>query len=392
MCFRDVQRRRTSRFLLRAAGNLAIRSGQRTSLGRDPLPAVVIEKDAQYVLNHCTRYLARDGDEARHDFGQYEPGDPRAKIADAWRYPIIDSYYDGASMDASYGFNCVTFVYDGRVTPASEVAVTGSFTELYDPVALAPVRFLGEPSGLWSLSLRVPKGQIHTYKLRVDGAWKVDPINPQVVTLDNGKQWSRFFTEGCQIPLTLGRRERELLGRIVAHLLPFRSGENSKFIRGLYESLDRGERERQFPLAYRLDEEVGVVNYIDKVIARAERHNADDYKDCLSIIEGVLRSRYPGRDPVTLPSDAYADLYGEMANDDVAGWDKARYGSPRYFLLLLRRHAMTGAFVHPRHGGNSGTAGWAYLETRFRDADGNSLFDWRQAMEAPLGRNEDYRG
>ncbi|MEY2441789.1 MAG: hypothetical protein QOJ46_1215 [bacterium] len=344
------------------------------------------------MLNHCTRYLARDSDEPRHDFGQFEPGDPRAKIADAWRYPVIDSYYDGASMDASYGFNCVTFVYDGRVTPASDVSVTGSFTELYAPIALKPVEFLGEPSGIWSLSLRVPKGQIHTYKLRVDGSWLIDPINPQVVTLDNGKQWSRFFTEGCQIPLTLGRRERELLGRVVAHLLPFRSTENSKFIRQTYESLDRGERERQFPLAYRLDEEVGVVNYIDKVIARAERHNADDYRDCLNIIEGVLRSRYPGRDPVTLPSGAYADLYGEMANDDVPGWDKSRYGSPRYFLLLLRRHAMTGAFVHPRHGGNSGTAGWAYLETRFRDADDKSLFDWRQAMEAPLGHNEDYRG
>ena len=53
---------------------------------------------------------------------------------------------------------------------------------------------------------------------------------------------------------------------------------------------------------------------------------------------------------------------------------------------------MTGAFVHPRHGGNSGTAGWAYLESRFRDADDKTLFDWRQAMEAPLGRNTDYRG
>jgi hypothetical protein len=48
--------------------------------------------------------------------------------------------------------------------------------------------------------------------------------------------------------------------------------------------------------------------------------------------------------------------------------------------------------VHPRHGGNSGTAGWAYLETRFRDKDDKTLFDWRQAMEAPLGRNTDYRG
>jgi hypothetical protein len=361
-------------------------------LGREPLPAVVIEKDDQYVLNHCTRYLARDGDEARHDFGQFEPGDPRARISEAWRYPIVDSYYDGKSMDASYAFNSVTFVYDGRVTPATEVAVTGSFTELYATVALRPVTFLGEPSGIHAVCVRVPKGQIHTYKLRVDGAWTVDPINPQVVTLDNGKQWSRFFTEGCQIPLTLARRERELLGRLVAHLLPFRSGENSKFIRGLYESMDRESRARQFPLAYRLDEEVGVVNYIDKVIARAERHYEGQYKTVLSIVDAVLRQRYPGRDPLTLAPEAYADLYAEMARNDVPGWDRQRYDNPRFFLLVLRRHAMTGAFVHPRHGGNSATAGWAYLESRFKDADGKTLFDWRQAMEHPLGRNEDYRG
>jgi hypothetical protein len=127
------------------------------------------------------------------------------------------------------------------------------------------------------------------------------------------------------------------------------------------------------------------VNYIDKVVARAERHHIDDYRTCLDLIDEVLKARNPGRDPLTLPRDAFADLYGEMADDRVGGWDTSRYGSPRYFLLLLRRHAMTGAFVHPRHGGNSGTAGWAYLQSRYP-------FDWAAAMEAPLGRNTDYRG
>jgi hypothetical protein len=58
----------------------------------------------------------------------------------------------------------------------------------------------------------------------------------------------------------------------------------------------------------------------------------------------------------------------------------------------LRRHAITGAFVHPRHGGNSGTAGWRYLESRYVDSGGQTLFDWAKAIEAPLGRNVDYRG
>jgi len=49
----------------------------------------------------------------------------------------------------------------------------------------------------------------------------------------------------------------------------------------------------------------------------------------------------------------------------VNGWDTADYGSPRYVLDLLRRHSFTGAFCHPKYGGNrpvqnsivSGTAG-----------------------------------
>lgn len=359
------------------------------------MPVTVVEKDDLYVFNHCTRFLARDVVERRHDFGQFDPADPRAVICESWRYPIVDSFFDGAAVDASYPFNAVTFVYDGRSRAVGDVAVVGTFTELFAPVDLRPVRFLGEPSGLWALTVRVPKGQVHWYRLRVDGEWSTDPINPQTVTLDNGQEWSRFFTEACQIPLTLSRRERELLGRLTSHLLPFRSVENSRFIREIYQKLDGRSREEQFPLAYRLDEEVGVVNYIDKVISRAERHNADDYRVCLALIDQLLRARYQGRDPLTLPPEAYIELYAQMAsgeNGEVPGWDTGRYGRPKFFLLLLRRHAMTGAFVHPRHGGNSGTAGWVYLESRFRDDQDRSLFDWRAAIEAPLGRNTDYRG
>jgi hypothetical protein len=209
---------------------------------------------------------------------------------------------------------------------------------------------------------------------------------------DNGERWSRFFTDNCQIPLELSRRERDVLGRLVAHLLPFRLAENSRFVQQVYDTLDRASRTTAFPLAYRLDEDVGVVNYIDKVLARPERHNADDYHACLAIIDRLLRARHAGLDPLLLPPDDYAALYAEMETDRVDGWDTGRYGSPRYFLLLLRRHAMTGAFVHPKAGGNSGGVGWCYLEDRFSDPQGGTLFDWRRAIEQPLGHSSDYRG
>src|SRR5439155_11283226 len=128
----------------------------------------------------------------------------------------------------------------------------------------------------------------HAYKFLVDATYVVDSINPQRTVLDNGQTWSRLFTDACQQSLFLSRRERDLLGRLVAHLLPFRQEENSRFIRQVYDSLDRASRAQAFPLAYRLDEEVGVVNYIDKLLARTEQHNADDYRTCLGIIDGLL--------------------------------------------------------------------------------------------------------
>jgi Gluconate 2-dehydrogenase subunit 3 len=356
------------------------------------VPAIRVDRDDVYVLNHCTRFLARDSTDPRHDFGQYAPGDSRAAICEAWRFPIIDSHYDGASVEDSYRYNDVTFVYDARRDGSASVAVVGTFGDLYDPLPLEPVRFLGDETGYLAVSVRVPKGQVHRYRFDVDGRSIIDPINPQQMRTDNGEVWSRFFTDSCHIPLALCRRERELLGRLVAHLLPFQLPENSVFIAEVYNELDRATREQEFPLAYRLDEEVGAVNYIDKVLARTEQHHADDYHTCLALIDGLLRSRFGGLDPLTLPPDVYADLYAEMKSNVVEGWDTGRYADPQFFLLLLRRHAMTGVFAHPKSGGNSGAAGWIYLESRFRDERDQTLFDWRRAIEAPLGRSTDYRG
>lgn len=357
------------------------------------MAAVVVDRDDLYVLNHCTKYLARDVRDRRHDFGQYAPEDGRAAVCEAWRFPVVDAHRDPADPDGSYGYNDVTFVHDARgAAPPQEVAVVGTFGPLYQAVPLRPVLFLGEASGFWAVTLRVPKGQVHLYKTGVDGRWGVDPVNPQRQRQDDGREWSRFFTDGCQAPLVLGARERDVLGRLVAHLLPFRLPENRRFVREVYDALDRQSRTQAFPLAYRLDEEVGVVNYIDKVLARAEQHLADDYHTCLHIIDGLLRSRWGGLDPLMLPPEAYEDLYAEMAAESVPGWDTGRYGSPRHFLLVLRRHAMTGAFTHPKSGGNAGAVAWAYLESRFRDDQDRTLFDWRRALEPPLGRSTDYRG
>jgi hypothetical protein len=333
------------------------------------MTSVVAGRDEQYVLNHCTRFLARD----------------RGAVAEAFHFPVVDTHWNGRSAEESYGFNDVTFLYDGRAQPAGEVRVVGSFGELYAPVPLRSVDFLDDPTGLWAATVRVPKGQVHTYKFVVDGAVVLDPVNPQRMRLDNGEEWSRFFTHGCAVPISFEPWEARLLERIVAHILPFQIEENRRFVADQYNKLDRQARDAQFPLAYRMDESVGVVNFLDKRLAREEAHNLDDYRTCLRLIDGILRRRHPGRDPGELGRQVYLDLYQELGSNAVAGWSKEKYGDPAYFLLLLRRHTMTGAFAHPKHGGNAGAIGWAYLRERFP-------FEWQLAVEAPLGDNRDYRG
>jgi hypothetical protein len=95
-------------------------------------------KDSTYILNHCAKYLARDNSDARHNYGQYAADDPRARISEAWRFPVVDSYFDGKDHIASYAFNIVTFIYvnrDGNL--GSEISVLGTFSNLYAPISLA---------------------------------------------------------------------------------------------------------------------------------------------------------------------------------------------------------------------------------------------------------------
>jgi gluconate 2-dehydrogenase subunit 3-like protein/AMP-activated protein kinase-like protein len=365
-----------------------------------PVPAVekfsvtIVERDDQYILNQCAKHLARENTDERHNFGQFPAGDPRGRICESYHFPIIDSFFDGQDQERSYGFNEVTFVYCNPFAPApQEVAVVGTFAKLYERVPLRPVKFNEEETGYYAVTCVIPKGEVHRYKYLVDGELKLDPINPQRSTLDNGEIWSRFFTHLCTAPLALERYEMRLLDRLVDHILPFRTEEGERFLRFFYNSLDKLSKEGQFAHAYRLDQSVGAVNFISNLLAREESHHLIDYQICLGEIDRVLRQRNPFTDPGDMSKEMFIQLYNEMAADNAPGWDYSKYSSPRYFLMLLRRHTFTGAFAHPKHGGNVGGVGWAYLAERFADPQtGETLFNWRRAIEKPLGANEDYRG
>jgi hypothetical protein len=357
------------------------------------MPVQMLKLDDQYVLNQCTKFLARTNTDPGHNFGQFSDNDIRSRIAESWRFPIIDTYSDGIDATKNFDWNRVTFLYkqQGETAP-NNVSVVGSFANLFELIPLENVKFYDEATVYYALTVLVSKGEVHTYQFIVDGQVIPDPINPQRVVLDNGKIWSRFFTNFCTQPLNFDDWEYVILQRLVDHILPFRTEDGQNFVDRYYNYLDRQAKDNLYPYAYRLDKSVGAANFIDNILAREENHHLIDYKICLEQIDRILRQRNPFIEPREMSRELYVDLYNEMTTNQVNGWDYKKYESPLYFLQLLRRHTYTGAFSHPKYGGNVGAAGWAYLSERFRDDKGKTLFDWRRAIEKPLGVNSDYHG
>jgi hypothetical protein len=257
-------------------------------------------------------------------------------------------------------------------------------------VTLAPV---GD-SRYRAATVLLPAGRVYRYLLRVGDAPQPDPINPQRRQLANGETVSEFFTDYCSTPITFEPWERKLLRRLVECVLPLQSSEQEQF-----EQQPGGEAADFTRLKLQehvLDQSVGAVNFIDKLVAREERHRLRDYRTCLLQIERVLRQRHVYGEPGDAPKAFYQTLYAEMATGSVPGWNYSAYGSPAFFLQLLRRHVWTGTFAHPRYGGNGGwdlsapsagrgADGWRWLAERYP-------FDWAAALNPPLGRNDQYRG
>jgi hypothetical protein len=346
------------------------------------MAARIVERDDQEILNYCTKYLSRAGDPS--------------SSAETWRFPIIDVFRSNPT-DPNDSDNEVVFVYKAAPGTIAQVSVLGSFATLYEAIPLAPVRFLGEETGYFGLTVAVPKGQTHIYQYVVDGKLTLDPINPQRVVLENGKTWSRFFTDNYLQPLILELWELKLLYRLTEQILPFRVAEAELFLQQFYNYLDRQAKDAS--KVYRLDESVGEVNAIDKLLAREERHRLNDYRICLKQIDTVLRKRNPYVEPTELSKEYFNDLYNALAQDPanpanrIDGWDYGLYANPPFFLYILRRHAVTAAFSHPKYSGNVGAAGWAYLSEKYyevKDGQRATLFDWRSALEKPLGTNTSY--
>ena len=351
------------------------------------MEAPIIQKDPVEILNFCTKYLAR-GDRFNGEGGS---GRSLTRVSEPWRFPIIDSHGEpGSVADIYEGQNAVTFVYFAADHPRAQVSVIGTFGRLIEPVPMPPVPFLGEPTPYHAVTLALPVERRYRYRFVLDGESVLDPVNPQRVTMPNGKTWSTFFTDYFTPPTSFEEWELRLLHRLSSHILPFQTEDSQTFLSRFYNGLNPTQKGGL--RVYEMDVSVGSVNYIDNVVAREEQHRLIDYKICLEQVDRVLRQRSPRVESWEVSERIVEALYEEMANDQVDGWDYSRYRHPVHFLQLLRRHTITGVFSHPRHGGNLAGFGWVYLQDRYRDAAGNTLFHWSAALEPPLGANPDYFG
>ncbi len=336
------------------------------------MEVIIQQLDNEYYLNFCSKFLSR----------KLSAKTPH------WQFPIVDTWPENMHKN-----NRVSFIYYAKSNNnLPNVSVLGTFSRLYEPIELMPVAFQGNDTGFWATTLIIPIGSIHHYQFLINGTPILDPLNPQTVELPTKKVWSCFFTDFCTRPISFEVWELGLLKRLISHILPFKTKEADNFFERYYDGLDRNARLSTREGFYRLDDTVGEVNAIDKLVAKQERHRLVDYKICLTLIDELLRQRNRFQEPSSLPKQYFVDLYNEMKSDNVPGWDYSRYNSPKFFLQILRRHAVIGAFGHPRNGGNIGAAGWQYLSERYQDDAGNTLFDWRAAIEKPLGWNQEYMG
>lgn len=350
-------------------------------------------RNDEQILNYCTKHLARG---AKLFTDSISPGSFNlTAISDNWRFPIVEPTVDNAGITGTQ--NIVTLIWlASPEQPVQNIKAVGSFIPWYESIELTPVQFENKNTLFYACQILLPIGKSYHYRFIVDGKELLDPINPQTKILSNGATWSYFFTDFYNSSEEFEEWEISLLYRLANQIVPFRTEEAQNFINRFYLTLTKPDEKHAMPI-YKLDDSVGEVNFITNILVKEERHHLADYKLCLSLIDQLLRQRNPVVDSWLASEELIVELYNQMASGNVPGWDYSKYGNPTYFLGLIRRHTLTGAFSHPKYGGNIGGAGWNYLKNRYsikNDAAqvvGN-YFNWQLAIEKPTGSNEDYKG
>ena len=296
--------------------------------------------------------------------------------------PIIDSY-----PKDSKNFNQVTFIYLNKDSDHGEIKLTGDFDSLFKKHQLHPVFFNSTPTRFSAITLKLPVKRLFRYQFFVNNIFVTDPLNALFKNLDNKVTWSIFFTDNYKTAIIFEQWEIEILKRLVSYILPFKTDEFKQFVNTHSKQFNN----KTMSLVSQINYDIGTVNFIDKLIARNERHHIDDYKICIKEIKRVLLSLNPFQEPCDMDEYFYEKIYQIMDSNDFNFWDKTLYQKPSYFLKTLRRHIITAAVSHPKYGGNTDALGWKFLDSLLQDSDDtNAGFDWRRSLEPSLGTNNDY--
>ena len=298
-------------------------------------------------------------------------------------FPIVIPFFSDRLK-----YNEVTFIYfsnDLTDNQDNAIFVVGNFDHLYASFQLKPVYFLNEKTEFYAITLKLPVARFFRYRLKKDNTFFNDPLNPLTITTDNGSEWSAFHTESYKAPLCFEEWEQKLLKRFISFILPLHTDEFKTFIKSHSGKFDNETKS----LVSRLDYDLGVTNFIDKLLARYEPHHLIRYKKCLVEMQRLLLEKNKTQEPEHMDDNCYEWLYETMKTPNSEHWRLKEINSVD-FLKTFRRHIITGALSHPRHGGNTNAIGWNFLESILSDNKGNTYFNWHRALEKPLGNNEDY--
>ena len=94
--------------------------------------------------------------------------------------------------------------------------------------------------------------------------------------------------------------------------------------------------------------QAGVLNYIDKQLARHFRRHQDAYRDGLEQADAISRKRF-GSELAALTSPQQLEVVSALEQE------------ARTFFDLVRSHTLQGYYGSPRHGGNRDAVSWRML-------------------------------
>jgi gluconate 2-dehydrogenase gamma chain len=111
--------------------------------------------------------------------------------------------------------------------------------------------------------------------------------------------------------------------------------------------------------------QAGVLDYIDRQLARAYRRHRDAYRDGIEAARQLARQRF-NADPEALP--AHRQLQ----------WAAALEKDQRAFFEMVREHTFEGYYGSPRHGGNRDAVSWKMLGLSEPPNLGRAQYDLNQ--------------